>query len=513
MSAWTNLKPGLKFIIILILVGAIALILSNTGALNKIVPKKPDAEKFSEAVKDKIDDGVPVCNIGVVDWGGYVGGQYYNNGFTASTNSRYYTEKNIFVNFKVLNDLSVSRTAWKTDEVNMLWVTADAFPTESFGLYDYEPVFTFQADWSRGGDVAVATSNIRTVNDLRGKKIAVAEGSPSHSILIMVLKAAGMTVRDVVIVGKPSAIEAADDFKAGLVDVAIVWSPDDQKCLETVVGSHILKSTRELSNIIADGFYVKRKYLKEHFDVVVKVVEGFLIGAGEINTDPAAKEKAVGILAQGLGISHDNALNAINNVRLATYGDNINFFGLGDRNAVTGEQLYTTMSREYMNIGYIKEAPPSWRNVSTTEVINAIHLLGPANDPEQKTVFSAPTKQMETAPISSIKSVTVTFPTGSWSIDEYNAGVIDIQFGQTARLFGNVRIRIEGNTDNVGSEASNMSLSRRRAEAVANYLVNKYGMDRNRFVIVGNGPNKPIDSNETEYGRAKNRRTDFIILQ
>jgi outer membrane protein OmpA-like peptidoglycan-associated protein len=56
-----------------------------------------------------------------------------------------------------------------------------------------------------------------------------------------------------------------------------------------------------------------------------------------------------------------------------------------------------------------------------------------------------------------------------------------------------------------------MKLSRARAEAVAHFLIGK-GFDRNKFDVVGNGPDKPVASNDTEEGRAKNRRTDFEII-
>ena len=89
--------------------------------------------------------------------------------------------------------------------------------------------------------------------------------------------------------------------------------------------------------------------------------------------------------------------------------------------------------------------------------------------------------------------------------------IIDKEFVEIAKVF-NSRIRIEGNTDNVGSAKTNKSLSLRRANAVANYLITEHGMPRNRFIIVGNGPDKPVASNDTEKGRAKNRRTDFELI-
>jgi len=84
-----------------------------------------------------------------------------------------------------------------------------------------------------------------------------------------------------------------------------------------------------------------------------------------------------------------------------------------------------------------------------------------------------------------------------------------------AKGFGNSRVRIEGNTDNVGDKLKNVELSRKRAEAVASYLENTYNMDKNRFVIIGNGMDKPVvgcESNASPECRAKNRRTEFQLI-
>ncbi len=138
--------------------------------------------------------------VGVVTWGGYAGGEYFNEGFKANTNSRYYKEYGFPVEFKILDDVPVSREAWKNDEVNLLWCTIDALPTEIAGLTDYDPVVVFQSDWSRGGDAIVARRGINSVADLKGKKIAVAEMSPSHSFLLWMLEAGGLKASDVEIV-------------------------------------------------------------------------------------------------------------------------------------------------------------------------------------------------------------------------------------------------------------------------------------------------------------------------
>jgi outer membrane protein OmpA-like peptidoglycan-associated protein len=74
----------------------------------------------------------------------------------------------------------------------------------------------------------------------------------------------------------------------------------------------------------------------------------------------------------------------------------------------------------------------------------------------------------------------------------------------------NVRVVITGHTDNVGSEQSNQTLSLKRAQAVKNWLV-KEGIASNRMRTVGRGQNEPMSSNETDEGRAENRRIEFFV--
>lgn len=73
-----------------------------------------------------------------------------------------------------------------------------------------------------------------------------------------------------------------------------------------------------------------------------------------------------------------------------------------------------------------------------------------------------------------------------------------------------VKIEIRGHTDNVGSDQSNMLLSRRRAEAVADYLTEK-GISADRLSVKGFGESEPIVPNDTEENRFKNRRVEFVI--
>jgi outer membrane protein OmpA-like peptidoglycan-associated protein len=73
-------------------------------------------------------------------------------------------------------------------------------------------------------------------------------------------------------------------------------------------------------------------------------------------------------------------------------------------------------------------------------------------------------------------------------------------------------VEIGGHTDNIGEEGANHRLSQRRADAIKAYLVKK-GIDENRILAKGYGEKEPLASNDTEAGRAKNRRTEVKIIE
>jgi outer membrane protein OmpA-like peptidoglycan-associated protein len=74
-----------------------------------------------------------------------------------------------------------------------------------------------------------------------------------------------------------------------------------------------------------------------------------------------------------------------------------------------------------------------------------------------------------------------------------------------------IRIRITGHTDNVGSDKANQKLSEGRAKSVRADLINR-GINGDRIEAEGKGESQPIDTNDTEEGRQNNRRVEFMIL-
>jgi OOP family OmpA-OmpF porin len=103
----------------------------------------------------------------------------------------------------------------------------------------------------------------------------------------------------------------------------------------------------------------------------------------------------------------------------------------------------------------------------------------------------------------------IRFETGKATIQKDSFGILDFAVYDALRCqAGN--IEIAGHTDSDGNKDSNMDLSKRRAQAVVDYLT-KAGVDPQRLSAVGFGDTHPVASNDTEEGKAENRRIEFSV--
>lgn len=103
------------------------------------------------------------------------------------------------------------------------------------------------------------------------------------------------------------------------------------------------------------------------------------------------------------------------------------------------------------------------------------------------------------------------FDTGSDRIKPESAPTLR-QIGDMLRQHGELRLKIEGHTDNVGSAEANMQLSQRRAASVKAYLEREFGIDGGRLEAAGLGATVPAASNDTQEGRQQNRRVELVRL-
>ncbi len=104
----------------------------------------------------------------------------------------------------------------------------------------------------------------------------------------------------------------------------------------------------------------------------------------------------------------------------------------------------------------------------------------------------------------------VTFDVGSYTLKPQFRSTLDT-IAQSMNQYPNSLIDVYGHTDSTGSEQFNQTLSENRARTVANYLISR-GVSSARIRSQGFGETMPIDSNDTESGRARNRRVEIKIV-
>jgi NitT/TauT family transport system substrate-binding protein len=522
----TRLTAFAKFFITLVILGVIAglgyLVLNKTSLGSSLKKKAEEAKEAQkeESPKTGFNDDDNTLVVQLVSWGGYGPGLYFNEGSEPNERSRFFKDYGFKVRFVLENDLINAMNAWIADEYDVAVQTADAFPlyTGPADINQYKPKAFMQVDWSRGGDAIIVKRGINTVNDLKGKKIVVAVPSPSQTLLITALEAAGLKYSDVNVTKTTDNITAAQIFKSGDVDAAVVWSPDDMLATKDVPGSKVLLTTKSESHVIGDIFFAKESFLNSHREMIDGFYEGWMKAVAELKSNPSNREKAAKYLAELNKLGVEDAMGMTEVVYWTGHGDNVNFFGMNaDYKGQKGEDLYTKMSRNFVSMGDAEKEAPTWRNaIWTTAIQDASEkLTGPAYAAEASKTFSAPTAESKTLPAIANKPVSINFASGKYQLDENSKTIIDLQFAEISKSFANSRVRIEGNTDNVGSREMNQTLSQKRAQAVADYLASQYKIDRNRFIIIGNGPDKPVpgcEKNQDEACKAKNRRTDFQLV-
>lgn len=86
------------------------------------------------------------------------------------------------------------------------------------------------------------------------------------------------------------------------------------------------------------------------------------------------------------------------------------------------------------------------------------------------------------------------------------------EIGQMLKDHADLKLMIEGHTDNVGDDGSNQILSEKRANAVRSHLISQYAIDGARLQAKGFGETKPVSSNDTAEGKQNNRRVELVKI-
>jgi NitT/TauT family transport system substrate-binding protein len=304
--------------------------------------------------------------VGIVSWPGYAGGIVANNGFKPNQKCIFWNHK-LLVEFVLLEDVDARAKAFAhggADGIDIMWSTVDFWAYESPGFLHYGPKARaiMQVDWSHGGDAIVADESIGRIEDLKGKKISLALFTPSHWLLEYSLQKSDLSPTDQdqifksSIIGKNASPDARQDFVAKKVDAAVVWEPDVTEARKERPGSHILKSSRDYPDIIADIMVAREEFISQRPNVIRAFIAGWFEGTEKAKRNA---DKVVKLLRKNEplyeSLGAEVTEQGLNTVKWADLSDNAKMFGL-DGSEPIFDRIFTQAGQAWVKRGYIEKA-------------------------------------------------------------------------------------------------------------------------------------------------------------
>ncbi|HYP53997.1 MAG TPA: ABC transporter substrate-binding protein, partial [Pyrinomonadaceae bacterium] len=375
--------------------------------------------------------------VAINTWAGHAPGIVFNAGMEPSAASSYKRQYGLDVKFVLLEDPASKLAAFRNGEVDIMWDTVDNWAREASILTEnnQKAKSVLLQDWSRGGDGIASLTSIKSIEDLRGKKISCTQFTPSHFLLLYLLAQSGLSPDDRNAVEKniiftQDAPSAAAMFKAGQVDAAVTWEPDLSGAVAARGdAAHVLVSTTAASNIIADTLVARQDIIDKYPESVRDFVRGWFDGIEMMKTDPASSYAAVG---RALKLDEETVSGMLSGLKLTPYADNAQFYGLTGGHAHY-ETLFDTAFVIWRKKGLVTR-PVSAKDWSDPRFIQALASYYPGQKVEEQPVAASRPSEKDRAIIN--KQIQIHFTPGS---DEIMAGsyfVLD-QLGETMTSFGN----------------------------------------------------------------------------
>jgi NitT/TauT family transport system substrate-binding protein len=464
-----------------------------------------------------------------------------NEGFKAGKIWKTLEGEDFKVELVLIDDPVAMRDAYAAGEVHIGWATLDMVPLFMEGFVDRTgaprdsrimPRIYQQVDWSNGGDGIVARESIRTVADLRGKRVVLAQNSPSHYFLLNMLVSGGVQPSEVEMTFTNTAFEAAAAFNAQPdLAAAVSWAPDIYN-LADVRGNRMLVTTQTANKLIADVWFARADFAKDHPDKIVALVRGIFDAMEELKKDDR-KAEAARLMADGYGIPASETINMFADAHNTNWAENFQFF-LNQNNPTNFERVWTQAYYLYRRIGAITHQPVSFDKVMDFSVIEKL-----GQEPKYRSQKDEYRVQLTPKTVTEIQAesdeiltntIVIQFFPNSWDLykkitredDGQTTEVlydpnVDNVLSEVAKLvgqFGAARIIVEGHTDSSrrGQVPQSLvkELSLNRANAVREALANKYDLDPNRIAAAGLGWDRPADPNDPQ-NHAKNRRVEIKV--
>jgi NitT/TauT family transport system substrate-binding protein len=348
------------------------------------------------------------------------------------------------------------------------------------------------------------------------------------------LVSGGVQPPEVEMIFTEDAFQAAAAFNARKeIAGCVSWAPDIYN-LSKVRGNRMLVTTQEANRLIADVWFARADFARDHEPIVEGLVRGIFDAMEQLKAEDQRK-KASELMAAGYNIPQSDALSMLGDAHSTNWAENFQFF-INQNNPTNFERVWQRSYLLYRRIGSISHRPVPFDQVMD---FSFIQKLGQESKySSQKVEYESKVAPKELQAVRAegeeilTNTVVVHFYPNSWdpfktvnrTVDgkateqRYDPNVENVldEIAQLAAQFGTTRIIIEGHTD--GSMKGQVpaelvkELSRNRADAIKAALLKKYtDLDPNRFNVDGVGWDRSADPNDPA-NHAKNRRVEVKVL-
>lgn len=472
-------------------------------------------------------------------WAGWAPIIFANDGFASGKVWRTPDGQEFKVELVLIDNPVAMRDAYAAGEVHIGWGTLDMVPlfVDSFvkaGDSRVMPRIYQQVDWSNGGDGIVVRGDVKTVSDLRGRKVVLAQNSPSQYFALNMLVAGGVQPSEVEMIFTNDAFEAARAFEVQKdIAGAVSWAPDIYN-LADVQGNRMLVTTATANKLIADVWFVRADFARDHLGIVEGLVRG-IFDAMEALKLADNKTKCAKLMGDGYSIPPAEIMKMFGDAHSTNWAENYQFF-MNQNNPTNFEHVWNQAYYLYRKIHAIQNPKVPFDQVMDYSIIaklgNEEKYASQRNEYNISLTPKTVTEVVGSAekPILT-NTVVIHFYPNSWDlhktitkdvdgkkVEELYDPNVDMVLEEIAKVteqFGAARVVIEGHTDSSMRDQVPQSLvqelSTNRANAVKEALLKKYpDLDPNKFNAWGKGWDEPADSTDP-LNHVKNRRVEIEV--